>query len=361
MKVLIFANNDIGLYRFRKELIERLIADGHDVLVSLPNGEFVKNIIDLGCGYIETDISRHGMNPIYDMKLLKRYKSILRETKPDIVFTYTIKPNIYGGIACASLGVPYVMNITGLGTAVENPGLLQVITVNLYRIAVRKVRTVFFQNRENEEFFTSQKLAIGKHKMLPGSGVNLSYYQPLEYPDDGTIDFVFIARLMKEKGIDQYLDAAKTIREKYPHTRFHICGFCEQNYETQIKELHNKGVVIYHGLVENMKDIYKQIHCTVHPTYYPEGLSNVLLESSACARPIITTNRSGCREVIDDEKNGYLVKERDSKDLVDKIERFISLDWEDRKAMGLAGRAKVEAEFDRQIVIEKYLTEMTGN
>ena len=176
MKVLIFANNDIGLYKFRKELMERLILEGHDVYVSLPNGEFVPNIQSLGCKYIETEISRHGTNPFRDLKLLKQYKSMLREIQPDIVFTYTIKPNVYGGMACASLGVPYVMNITGLGTAVENPGLLQVITVNLYRIAVRKSQTVFFQNKENEAFFTSKKIAVGKHKMLPGSGVNLSFY-----------------------------------------------------------------------------------------------------------------------------------------------------------------------------------------
>lgn len=361
MKILILANNDIGLYKFRKELLERLIADGHEVYTSLPNGECVQDIKKIGCKFIETEISRHGTNPLRDLKLLRQYKSILREIKPDIVFTYTIKPNVYGGIACASLDIPYVMNITGLGTAVENPGLLQLITVNLYRMAVRKVRTLFFQNKENEEFFTSKKLAVGKHKMLPGSGVNLSFYHPEEYPDDETIDFVFIARLMKQKGIDQYLDAAKVLREKYPHTRFHICGFCEQDYEAQIKELHDKGIVIYHGLVKDMRDIYKHIHCTVHPTYYPEGLSNVLLESCACARPIITTNRSGCREVIEEGKNGYLVKERDSKDLIEKIEKFISLDWEKRKAMGLVGRAKVEKEFDREIVIEQYLTEITAD
>lgn len=361
MKVLIFANNDIGLYKFRKELLERLILEGHDVYVSLPNGEFVPNIQSLGCKYIETEISRHGTNPFHDLKLLKQYKSMLREIKPDIVFTYTIKPNIYGGMACASLGVPYVMNITGLGTAVENPGLLQVITVNLYRIAVRKAQTVFFQNKENEAFFTSKKIALGKHKMLPGSGVNLSFYEPLKYPKDGTIDFVFIARLMKEKGIDQYLEAAEVLHEKYPQTRFHICGFCEQDYESQIKKLNDNGIVVYHGLVKDMKDIYRQIHCTVHPTYYPEGLSNVLLESSACARPIITTNRSGCREVIEEGKNGFLVKECDSKDLIEKLEKFISLTWEQRKSMGLAGRAKVEAEFDRQIVIEKYIAELNRN
>lgn len=358
MRILILANNDTGLYKFRKELLEKLIGDGHEVFVSLPNGEFIQDIKKLGCHYIETEISRHGTNPFHDLKLLKKYRDILKENKPDIVFTYTIKPNVYGGMACAMSKIPYVVNITGLGTAVEKSGVLQIVTLTLYKLALGRVQTVFFQNRENESFFTRKKLALGKHKMLPGSGVNLSFYHALEYPSDQTIEFVFVARLMKEKGIDQYLDAAKALRRKYPHTRFHICGSYEQDYKEIVDELSEQNVIIYHGMVKDMKEIYRQIHCTVHPTYYPEGLSNVLLESSACARPIITTNRSGCREVIEDGKNGFLVRECDSNDLIEKLEKFILLSWEQRKNMGLAGREKVEAEFDRNIVIESYLREL---
>lgn len=358
MNILILANNDVGLFRFRKELLERLVKNGHQVYVSLPKGEFIEDIVKIGCKFVETNLSRHGINPFEEIKLLLTYKKIIKNIKPDIVLTYTIKPNIYGGIACSMLGVPYVMNITGLGTAVEKPGLLQIITVTLYKIAVRKVQTVFFQNKENEDFFTSKGLAKGKHKIIPGSGVNLSFYKPLDYPDKETIDFVFVSRIMREKGIEQYLEAAKILREKYPQTRFHICGFCEQDYEEQIKELQDKEVVIYHGFIKNMELIYSQAHCMVHPTYYPEGLSNVLLESAASARPIITTNRSGCREVVEDGKNGFLVKEKDSTDLIDKLEKFILLGWEQKKKMGLNGRAKVESEFDREIVIESYLKEL---
>lgn len=358
MRILILANNDVGLYKFRKELLERLISDEYTVYASLPDGDLIPDIEALGCEVIKTEISRHGTNPVQDLKLMQTYIKIVKEKKPDIVFTYTIKPNVYGGAACASLHVPYVANITGLGTAVENGGLMQKITLTLYRYGLRKAQTVFFQNKENEEFFTSKGLALGKHKMLPGSGVNLQYYQPVEYPGEDTIEFVFVARLMKEKGIDQYLEMAKAIRMKYPQTRFHICGFCEEAYEDTVKELQKKGIVIYHGLVKNMREIYENVHCVVHPTYYPEGLSNVLLEASACARPIITTDRSGCREVIDDGVNGYIVKQQDSRDLIEKVEKFISLTYEQKKAMGQAGRAKVEKEFDRQIVIEKYLEEM---
>ena len=191
-----------------------------------------------------------------------------------------------------------------------------------------------------------------------GSGVNLSRFVPIEYPSDKTVEFAFISRIMKEKGVDQYLEAAEYIRKKYPNTVFHVCGFCEQAYEERLKDLHDRGVIVYHGMVRDIKTVLKDIHCTIHPTYYPEGISNVLLESSACARPIITTNRSGCREVIDDGVNGFIVNQKDSKDLIEKTEKFLSLSWEERKNMGLAGRAKVEREFDRQIVVEKYCDEL---
>lgn len=368
MRVLILANNDIGLYKFRKELIEELIHPGSyidgrkgkpcRVYISLPYGDYIPELKRMGCRFINTPIDRRGVNPVTDFKLFMRYRAILKKIKPDIVFGYTIKPNIYGGIACAEKNIPYVCNITGLGTAVESKGLLQVVILNLYRFALRKVQTVFFQNKENEQFFTKHNLCIGRHKMLPGSGVNLDYYKPIEYPKGDTIEFAFVARIMKEKGIDQYLDAAKYIRKKYPNTRFHVCGFCEQEYENIIREMEKKRIIIYHGLVDDMRGIYAKVHCVVHPTYYPEGLSNVLLEAAASARAIITTNRSGCREVVDNGINGYVVKEKDSNDLIEKIEMFLMLSVKERSEMGLAGRNKVEREFNRRIVIQKYLSEI---
>ncbi len=358
MKVLIFVNHGIGIYQQRKELLERLIADGHCVTVCVPEGEFSGELRAMGCRLIDVKLQRHGKNPMQDLGVLKRYKAVLKAEKPDIVLTYTIKPNIYGGIACARGNVPYVANITGLGTAVENQGVLQKITVMLYRYGLRKAQTVFFQNTENEEFFAKRRIAMGKHRMLPGSGVNLSFYKMLPFPEGDTVEFVFIARIMQEKGIDQYLDAAKYIRKKYPYTRFHVCGFCEQHYEKTIQELHRQGVIIYHGMVKDMRKIYETVQCTVHPTYYPEGLSNVLLESAASGRAIITTDRAGCREVIEDGVNGFLVKKQDSADCIEKIERFLSLSLEQRRQMGRNGRKKVEREFDRRIVIDRYLEEL---
>lgn len=357
MKVLIVANADIGLYKFRKELLEELVKN-NEVYIALPKGEFYKDLLAIGCKYVITELDRHGTNPIKELKTVFDYKKIMKSIKPDIVFTYTIKPNVYAGMACASLNIPYVANITGLGTAVENPGLMQILTTNLYKYGLRKAQKVFFQNTENRDFFVKKGVVKRSYDLLPGSGVNLKNYTVSEYPDGSTVDFVFVSRIMKEKGIEQYLEAAREIKKRHPETRFHICGFCEQNYEKILKEMSDEGIIIYHGLVKDMAAIYRQMGCTIHPTYYPEGLSNVLLESSASGRPIITTNRSGCREVVDDGINGYVVEEKNSKDLIDKIELFLAKSVEERKEMGLAGRRKVEKEFNRQIVIDKYLAEL---
>ena len=358
MKVALIGNTDLAIYNYRYELLQRLLADGHSVVVISPNGQYVPEMKAMGCDYHEVNIDRHGTNPLKDLKVIKAYKRILKEVKPDYVLTYTIKPNIYGAMACKKLGIPCIPNVTGLGTAVEIKGWKQKLTVFLYKRAFKKVQTIFFQNAENMQFFIDRNLFVEKHKLLPGSGVNLERFKPTEYPSDETVNFVFVSRLMKEKGIEQYLDAAEYITSKYPKARFHICGFCEEEYKNRLEAITKSDKVIYHGMVQDMTTVLCDMHCTVHPTFYPEGLSNVLLESLACGRPIITTDRAGCREVVEDGINGYIVKQQDSTDLIEKIENFLSLTNEERKSMGLAGREKVEREFDRQFVIDAYLKEM---
>lgn len=357
-KVLFLVNHDVVIYNFRLELVERLLREGHEVYISSPYGERIEDLKQLGCHYIETKLSRHGMNPMEELKLLHTYKSQIHMLKPDMVYAYTVKPNIYGAMAARSCGVPCVINITGLGTAVENGGIAQRITVALYRMALSKVQKIFFQNTENRQFFIDRKLGLGKHELLPGSGVNLQRFALLPYPGAETIEFAFVARIMKEKGIDHYLEAAKIIREKYPNTRFHVCGFCEEEYNGKLQEYVQDGTVTYHGMVKDIRQIHKQVHCLVHPTYYPEGLSNVLLEGCASGRAIITTDRSGCREVVEDGVNGFVVWQKSTEDLVRQLEKFLALPHGDKEAMGKAGRAKVEREFDRQIVVEKYLQEL---
>ena len=348
-RILILANNDLGLYKFRKELIQELI-NQYEVYISLPDGKFVSNLTNLGCKFINTPINRRGTNPITDLKLFLKYVKILKTINPDVVLTYTIKPNIYGGIACRILNLPYIANITGLGTSLENKGLLQKIIVHLYKIALKKAKCVFFQNNENKQFFIDNNISVGKGRLIPGSGVNLKHFHVLDYPASDTIEFVFISRIMKEKGIEQYLEAAEYIKNKYPNTRFHICGFCEEDYQEKLEEMQSKGIIVYHGVLDDVREILKITHCTVHPTYYPEGMSNVLLESAACGRPIITTNRAGCREIVEDGVNGYIVAERNHEDLIEKIEKFLKLSYKEKMEMGLMSRKKVENGFDRRIV-----------
>lgn len=359
-RILFLVNHDIVIYNFRKELVERLFSEGYEVFISSPYGKRIDYLIDMGCQYCPIEIERHGTNPFKDLKIIREYKKLINEIKPYAILTYTIKPNIYGAIAAKKSKTKVLANITGLGTAVEKKGILQKLTVLLYKYAFSNINTVFFQNEENMQFFQKNKIALDKHTLLPGSGVNLEQFQPLKYPNTETIEFVFISRIMKEKGIDQYLEAAKYTRNNYSNARFHICGFCEEEYEEILKSYETQGVIKYHGLIDDIREILKITHCTVHPTYYPEGMSNVLLESCACARPIITTDRSGCREIVDNGINGYVVKEKDSLDLINKIEKFISLSLNEKEMMGIKGRSKVENEFNREIIVKAYMEKINN-
>ncbi|GAJ61751.1 glycosyltransferase family 4 protein [Streptococcus parauberis] len=354
MKILILANNDIGLYNFRFELIEELINHGHNVIISLPNGDKVKDLVSIGCHFIDTPIDRHGMNPLSEIKLINTYKNIIKTNNPDVILGYTIKPNIYGAIVAKSFKKPFIANITGLGTAVEYKSWKQPILINLYKFAFKNVYKVFFQNTSNCEFFVNNKIITSKYEILPGSGVNLEKFSYETFPSEEIVKFSFISRIMKEKGIDQYLAAAEYVRSKYPKTEFNIYGFCEQEYENILEDLQNKKIVNYHGLVNNIPLVLSNTHCLIHPTYYPEGMSNVLLEAAATGRPAITTNRSGCREIVDDTLTGFIIEEQNTKDLIEKIEIFLNLTTLEKSNMGKHAREKVEREFNRNIVIRKY-------
>lgn len=357
-RILIVSNVTAGLASFRSELIKKLTEEYEVIIFASDNGR--KDLLEeLGAKVIVTDFDRHGTNPLKEMKLVSFYKKQIKSLKPKIVLTYTIKPNIYAGMAAASLGVPYVANITGLGPAVENGGLIRKITLPLYRYGLRKAQKVFFQNQSNLDFMIKNRVVKNvSYDLLPGSGVNLEKYRPLPYPKNETVDFVFISRVVREKGIEQYLDAAKVIKSEFSNTVFHICGDSDDAYKSVLEELNSNGMIVYHGRINDISGMHRISCCTVHPSFYPEGMSNVLLESCACARPIITTDRPGCGEVVDDGVNGFVVKQRDSEDLIRKIRKFLSLSVEEREKMGINGRKKVEKEFDRNIVIEKYLGEI---
>lgn len=357
-KIMIIVNHEVVIYNFRKELVEKLLNEQCEVVILSPNGPLIDKLKKMGCIHVESDVDRHSKNPVKDIKLLWMYLKTMKEVKPDVVLTYTIKPNIYGGIASGLLNIPFIANITGLGTALENKSILQKITFSLYSIAFSKVQRVYFQNDENLDFFLKRGFEKNRTKLLPGSGVNLTHFKMLDFPQNNTIEFVFISRIMKEKGIDLYLESASYIKKKYPNTIFHVCGFCEDDYEDTLNDYVRNGIIKYHGMVQDIREILKQVHCTVHPTYYPEGMSNALLESAACGRPLISTNRSGCREIIDHGKNGYLIEPQDKKALTEAIEAFINLPESDKKEMGRQSRLKVEIKFDRNIVVNEYMQEI---
>ncbi len=357
-KIVILTNSLSGLYSFRKELVERLTELGYEVLISSPIDFDVAFFEKRKCRLLEAAFERKGKNPIKEIGLLYYYVRLMKKEKPDVVLTYTIKPNLYGGLACNKCGVPQIANITGLGSAVESKGLMQKLTSILYRIGLRKTSLVFFQNSANRDFCVNRKLVKNRYALIPGSGVNLDYHQYQEYPKEETIRFVFISRLIKQKGVEEYFSAAEEIKKKYLNVEFHVVGFCEGQYKHQLDMLQKKGIIRYHGIVKDIRQIFRMTHCTIHPSYYPEGMSNVLLESCAAGRPIITTDRPGCGEIIEDGINGYIVHPQDVSDLVCKIERFIQLSYDEKVNMGKFGRNKVEKEFNRNIVVNAYIDEI---
>ncbi|PAL14210.1 glycosyltransferase family 4 protein [Peribacillus simplex] len=357
-KILILANNSVGLYNFRFELINELINQGFEVYFSLPEQKDeakVQLIIKTGAKHIQTYINRRGINPLEDLKLIKEYKKIIREVNPDLILTYTIKPNIYGTYAANILKKPVIMNITGIGTSLTNSKLKKIV-VNLYKYACKKAKFVFFQNKSNHTLFISNKMVEhNKTVIIPGSGVNTSLFKPVsETKDDGTIKFLFIGRLMKEKGIEEYLEAAEVLSKKYKNIEFQILGpFEEEKYKEII--LNNKSKQIkYLGTSNDVRIEIKEVNCIVNPSYH-EGMSNVLLEGAAMGKPLIASNIPGCKEIIEDGHNGYLFEVRCTSSLEETLIRFIELDKNERAIMGIRSRSKVETEFDRNMVIDEYM------
>lgn len=361
-KVLILGNSHLVVFKFRGELIEELVKQNYDVYVCFPNGPFgdgEESAKKYGCHFIEIPMERRGTNPVKDLQLIKNYFLIIKKTKPDMVLAYTVKPDVYGGIVCRILQIPFMPNITGLGKGLDEKGLIQKITVFLYKLAVKKSSCVFFQNNNDKAFFDAAGIKYEKGIVLPGSGVNLEKFKPLPYPEKNEpVRFIYVARVMKAKGIEQYLDAAHEIKKMYPDTEFHICGYCEEDYKKILAEKSRNKEIIYHGLVDDVQKYEESCHCVVLPSFHPEGISNVLLEGAACARPLITTDHAGCRETVTDRVTGYIVIQQDSMDLIDKMRKFIELPYDSKKRMGEEGRRKIEMEFDRKTVVDAYSKEI---
>ena len=363
-----FGNGYPSVFGHRGELVDALVKAGHEVIAAFPNsflGTGEEDAAKYGCKFIDIHLSRRGTNLKEELSLLCRYYRLIKKEKPNVVLSYTAKCDIYGGIAARMAHIPFMPNVTGRGTQLTKDGIMKKIMLCLYRIALKKAHIVFFQNQNDREFFASNKIPIPKSKVLPGSGVNLKKFHAIDYPEVLPVKFLFNSRLINSKGIEQYIDAAHYIKERYPDTEFHVCGFHEEDgrggdYRKILEAEAERGTVVFHSHVNNMMDYYKMCHCVVLPSYHPEGIPNVMLEAAACARPIITTRHPGCIETVDDGVTGFLVEKRSSKDLATKIELFLSMTNEQRRVMGISGRQKMEREFDRQIVIDAYMKEING-
>ncbi len=348
-KILVITNHSYMLYRFRLELLQEL-AKSCEVVLSMPFVGHEEDFKAMGFRCIETQVDRRGINPKTDFALLKTYRKLLKAEKPDLVITYSIKPNIYGGIACTSQGIPFCANVQGLGTAFQKPAIAWLVTL-LYRYAFRRVRTVFFENEANAKEFRDRRILTPERQtVLHGAGISLERYPLTPYPENEIPHFLYLGRIMKEKGIDELLFACKQLREEGFSFHLDLVGFFEDEYKAQIDELVSLGIATFHGFQENPLPYYVKSDCVVLPSYH-EGMSNVLLEAAAVGRPVITTDIPGCREAVVENRSGYLVKAKDPHSLLDAMKTFLSLSPPERREMGLQGRAKMEKEFRKEDII----------
>lgn len=356
MKILILSNLASYTYNFRLEIIQAMKQKGWDIVMVFDNDseEKTKALSEYG-NLINVHFNGKGTNIKEELKLLKTYKNIIRETKPDAVLSFTIKMNLYGGFAAAKRKIPFFPMITGLGE-LEKEGKLQKMLTMFHKYVMPKAKCVFFQNEDNIAFFKQKGIRTQKSVLLPGSGVNLEKFSKLPYPPefDGT-SFAFIGRLTQAKGIEQYLDVASNLSSL---ATFYVAGLCDKQYAERVESMNAKGEIKYLGVLENTKSLLEKISCLILPTYHPEGMSNVLLEAGASARPAICTDRPGCKEIVKDGENGFYCMAKDSENLQSVVERFLALDYEEKKKMGERSREIVETNFDRNIVVKAYIDEL---
>ena len=365
--IALLTNNDDDVYCFRKELIEALIVDGYEMLISCPDGPKFELMKDIPYIYDNPNIDRRGTNPVKDLGLLLHYRKLFKKYRPAVVLTYTAKPNVYASIAAHQLGIPVINNLTGLGSVVNETGLMKSFIMWLFKLAYQKSACMMFQNETNMNVAKKEGMVKGKYRLIPGSGVDTDRYPLQPYPDGGDgktgapVVFNYIGRILHDKGVDDYIEAAKRIKKVYPQTEFNLMGFIEPteiHYEKDLNELQDQGIAIYRGSLKDVKPYITRSHCTIHPSTYGEGMSNVLQESASSGRFLITTNNPGCQETVENDKTGYIYKGGDVDALVHTIERFLALPNSQRKMAGELGRKRMEEKFSRKIVINAYREEI---
>lgn len=355
-RILVLSNSSGGLYDFRNELIEALLP-GNQIFISVPDDVKAKELTQEGCQVLKTPINRRGINPIEDLKLYRTYHNMMKELQPDMVLTYTIKPNIYGGFCAGRMKIPYMATITGLGGAFDRTGVLLQLIIRMYRAGLKKAECVFFQNEENRDIFRRFGIRGKKEKMVMGSGVNLDKHSYEPYPEEGETHFLFVGRVMKERGILEFLEAAQKLHSD--KVFFDILGYCDEDYQERLDRLEGEGVIRQLGFHTQVHPFLKEADAVVIASFH-EGMSNALIEAAATGRVVIASSISGCREAFEEGKTGFGFTPGKADELILAMEKFLKLPYEKRCEMGREARKKMEREFDRKLVTKAYMEEARG-
>lgn len=356
-RVLILTNSSGGLYDFRNEFVEALLQE-HEVFISLPDEVKTEELRAEGAEIIQTPIHRRGMNPFEDIRLYLAYRHMMKKLRPDLVVTYTIKPNIYGGMAAASRKIPHIATITGLGGAFDKKGPLLRLIVSLYRMGLKRTACVFFQNQENQEICRSCKIMGRTQRLVMGSGVNLQRHRYEPYPDDGTVRFLFMGRVMRERGILEFVAAAEKLHSDRVY--FEILGSCDEDYQEFLDALEKRDVIRRLGFHTEVHPYVARASAVVVASFH-EGMSNTLIEGAATGRPVIASRISGCREAFEEGVTGFGFTPGNAGELIAAMERFLALSQEEKAEMGRLGREKMEREFDRKQVTAAYMEVVSQN
>ena len=363
-KVLICLNLAWNLVNFRSGLIRALVEAGYEVVAVAPRDEYAPRLAALGCRFVELPMDNRGTHPGRDLLLLLRFVRLFWRERPDVYLGYTVKPNVYGSLAARLMGIPVINNIAGLGAVFIQGGRLAQVVRWLYRQALKASRKVFFQNDDDRQLFIAGGLVRAEvADLLPGSGIDLARFsvapQRVPAPGDRRFRFLLIARMLRDKGVGEFVDAAGLLKARWPQAEFCLLGFVDVQNPTAISRAQMdawvaRGHVLYLGVSDDVRAEIADADCVVLPSYR-EGTPRTLLEAAAMGRPLVATDVVGCREVVEDGGNGFLCKPGDAHDLAGKMEAMLLLQPEQRAEMGRLGREKMEREFDEQRVIKKYL------
>lgn len=354
MKILMLSNLISYTYNFRKEIIEAFARCGHEVVVvcDIDDASKCRELSEIS-KVIDVPFHGKGTNPREELKLVRTYSTIMKRENPDIVFSFTIKMNLYGGLVAKRLRIPYVPMITGLGE-LEKGGKLKSILMFLHKRVMPGAKCVVFQNEDNRDYFKRNGIGFKESVIVPGSGINLGKFVMKPYPPRDKVVFSFLGRFIEAKGILEFLQCAE--RMACDEISFIAAGAMDEKFKRYVDELVSNGKLVYEGELGDTRDFLEKTSCLVLPTYHPEGLSNVILEACATGRPVICTPRTGCKEIVEDGVNGFFCNAKDVENLMEIMKRFRSLPYEERKRMGEAGRRIVEGKFDRNLVVGQYLS-----